>query len=411
MSERSDKKKKSRKGLKKVFVVIILASALLLLDALAYGAWRIRESMPPPEPEPEPTEEPAATSEPTASPEPEPPNSGGYMYCENGLFYPDRTLTLGELADALARSSHREPDLPGDPGEELTADSLRSALERDYGEPAVSAAMNASALRGEERVTRAEAAVILNALLDPESTGESSLFPDVDDGCRAAADIALAARSGRDWAGGGTLPEPGFVWVDGRTYFADETGHFIRNAWIGSLYFGPDGRYTSGSYELDDYVAAAIAANTDGSMTREEMLRAMYLYVRDSFTYLRRHYYLLGDTGWAQEEAITMYSTGKGNCYCYASAFWAAARALGYDAKIISGKYGKEEAPHGWVEIPGEDGLLTYDVEMEMHYLAENKQMDLYAMDDVRRRGHGYRELSVSDDLAPRETCEGLLPG
>ncbi|MBR3545069.1 MAG: hypothetical protein IKN76_03275, partial [Oscillospiraceae bacterium] len=93
------------------------------------------------------------------------------------------------------------------------------------------------------------------------------------------------------------------------------------------------------------------------------------------------------------------------------SAFWAAARALGYDAKIISGKYGKEEAPHGWVEIIGEDGLLTYDVEMEMHYLAENKQMDLYAMDEVRRRGHGYRELSVSDDLAPRETCEGLLPG
>ena len=80
-------------------------------------------------------------------------------------------------------------------------------------------------------------------------------------------------------------------------------------------------------------------------------------------------------------------------------------------ADFISGKYGKEEAPHGWVEIPGEDGLLTYDVEMEMHYLAENKQMDLYAMDDVRRRGHGYRELSVSDDLAPRETCEGLLPG
>ena len=293
MSERSDKKKKSRKGLKKVFVVIILASALLLLDALAYGAWRIRESMPPPEPEPEPTEEPAATSEPTASPEPEPPNSGGYMYCEDGLFYPDRTLTLGELADALARSSHREPDLPGDPGEELTAEDLRSALEQDYGEPAVSAAMNASALRGEERVTRAEAAVILNALLEPETAGESALFPDVDDGCRAAADIALAARSGRDWAGGGSLPEPGFVWVDGRTYFADETGHFIRNAWIGSLYFGPDGRYTSGSYELDDYVAAAIAANTDGSMTREEMLRAMYLYVRDSFTYLRRHYYLL----------------------------------------------------------------------------------------------------------------------
>ena len=409
MSERSDKKKKSRKGLKKVFVVIILASALLLLDGLAYEAWRIRESMPPPEPEPEPTEEATATPEPT--PEPKPVYAGGYMVCEDGLFYPDRTLTLGELADALARSTGSEADLPGDPAAELTADDLFSALERNFGTEAALASMDSSALRGGDRVTRAEAAVILNAVLDPESPDEEGLFPDVDDSCRAAADIALAARSGRDWPGGGKLPEPGFVWVGGRTYCADDTGHFIRNAWVGSLYFGPDSRYTSGSYELDDYVSAAIAANTDESMTREEMLRAMYLYVRDGFTYLRRHYYMLGDTGWAQDEAITMYSTGKGNCYCYASAFWAAARALGYDAKIVSGKYGKEEAPHGWVEIFGEDGRLTYDVEMEMHYLAENKQMDLYAMDEVRRRGHGYRELAASDDLAPRETCEGLLPG
>ena len=70
----------------------------------------------------------------------------------------------------------------------------------------------------------------------------------------------------------------------------------------------------------------------------------MYLYVRDSFTYLRRHYYKTGDVGWATQEALTMYSTDRGNCYCYASAFWAAARALGFDAKIVSGTYGEEES-------------------------------------------------------------------
>ena len=102
---------------------------------------------------------------------------------------------------------------------------------------------------------------------------------------------------------------------------------------------------------LPEFVLAALREATDDSMTRDEMLRAMYLYVRDSFTYLRRHYYKTGDVGWATQEALTMYSTGRGNCYCFASAFWAAARALGFDAKIVSGTYGEEEAPHGWVEI------------------------------------------------------------
>ena len=112
------------------------------------------------------------------------------------------------------------------------------------------------------------------------------------------------------------------------------------------------------------------------------------------------------------EEATTMYATGKGNCYCYAGAFWAAARALGYDAKIVSGTYGKEKAPHGWVEISGEDGRLLYDVELEMKLLLDGKKnVDFYAMDESRRRGHGYIEIAASDDLAPRETNEGLLPG
>ena len=55
MSERSDKKKKSRKGLKKVFVVIILASALLLEGRMGFRA-QVREAlarrmMPMPEPD------------------------------------------------------------------------------------------------------------------------------------------------------------------------------------------------------------------------------------------------------------------------------------------------------------------------------------------------------------------------
>ena len=107
-----------------------------------------------------------------------------------------------------------------------------------------------------------------------------------------------------------------------------------------------------------------------------------------------------------------MYATGKGNCYCYAAAFWAAARALGYDAKIVSGTYGKEKSPHGWVEIFFEDGRRTYDVEIEMVQRRDgNMKCNMFALDEQARRGHGYMELAASDDLAPRETNEGLLPG
>lgn len=146
-------------------------------------------------------------------------------------------------------------------------------------------------------------------------------------------------------------------------------------------------------------------------MTRDEMLRAMYLYVRDSFTYLRRHYYKTGDVGWATQEALTMYSTGRGNCYCYASAFWAAARALGFDAKIVSGTYGEEEAPHGWVEILRGGERYTYDVEIEMAVRRDRGASDLYEMDDSARQRHGYQEFSATDDMLPRSLAGELLPG
>ena len=225
----------------------------------------------------------------------------------------------------------------------------------------------------------------------------------------AAGEIAAAAENAGAWEGG--LPEPGFVWVDGYLYCAGEGGYFLKNAYLGTLYFSPGGRYTSGSLELDGYVAAVIRDHTDETMTREDKLLAVYEYVRDNFAYLRRHYYRIGDNAWPMEEALTMYSTGKGNCYCYASAFWAAARGLGYDAKAVSGTYGDEHAPHGWVEIVTDGKRLTYDVEIEMTIRRDGRtNRSLYAMDDNVRIGHGYVELLYSDNLAPRETNEGLLP-
>lgn len=404
-------KTKTKKQDRVLTVIMIVLLAAALLAGLAFALLTLYGGAPTGgAAAPETT--PLPTAAPTSTPEPAPVYTGGYFVCEDGLFRPEDPLTLGELSAALGRiTSGEAAALEGGAEELLTETRLRECLAALFGPAETADAMGTVARRGGDTVTRAEAAVILNNLFDLTEPAGCD-FPDVEPGYWAREDALIAAVSTREWPEGGALPQPDFLWVDGYLYCVGEDGYFLKNRYLGSLYFTASGRFTSGSLELDDYVAAAIEANTDDAMTRDERLYAMYLYVRDSFTYLRRHYYRIGDVGWAVEEAVTMYSTGKGNCYCYSSAFWAAARGLGYDAKIVSGTYGDEKAPHGWVEIYTPDGRLTYDVEIEMVSRREgNRAQDLFAMDERQRRSHGYIELVASDNMAPRETNAGLLPG
>ena len=186
--------------------------------------------------------------------------------------------------------------------------------------------------------------------------------------------------------------EPGFVNLGGYLYYVDEDGRFAQDTEIGGIYFGSDGRYTSGSEELDALVAEVLAPICEENETREEMLRAAFNYVRDSFEYLRRNYYAVGETGWEVEEATTMFSTGRGNCYNYAAAFWALARGLGYDAAAVSGTMGWDYEPHGWVTIYDENGaLLTYDTETEMAYRRDGDySKDMFAMSYWYAAGWNY---------------------
>ena len=414
-----DEKKKTHRKKKRRSPLPGLLLLLLILAGGAFLAWRLGfldeyEILPPSPmvtPTPEPT--PAPTPEPTPSPTPAPVfmGRGGYMSDVEGFFRPDEPLTLGEAAEILARAGQTVPYL-GEADTPLTEALLRETIRIVAGDDLADAALTAVHGLGNETVTRAEAAVFFNRLFDlaPTET-ESAYFPDVDPGHWAWADIQTAAVSRRVWTGPGGRLEPGFYRRDGYLYSVDETGYFRRNQFVGSLLFGPDGRYTSGSRELDGYVADMLQSVDTGGMSREDLLYAAYTYVRDTFTYLTRHYYKIGDVGWQLEEALTMYSTGRGNCYCYAAAFWAAARQLGYDAKIVSGTYGDTRAPHGWVEIWQDGVRYTYDVEIEMVSLRPNHRwQNLYAMDDRARMAHQYIESEITDDLVSRETNSGLLP-
>lgn len=178
------------------------------------------------------------------------------------------------------------------------------------------------------------------------------------------------------------LKEPGPYFQNGELYYIGEDGKPIVNGSFGGLQFGPDGKFSSGSAELDGYVKDTLAAITDDTMTREEKLHAAYNFTRDSFKYLRRNYYEVGDTSWANKEAITMFTTKRGNCYCYAAVFYSLARQLGYDAVLISGKVNNSNpVPHGWVEIWEGDACYMYDAELEMSYRVKgNYSYDFYRM-------------------------------
>ncbi|MBE6969652.1 MAG: transglutaminase domain-containing protein [Ruminococcaceae bacterium] len=325
----------------------------------------------------------------------------GYLPCPDGLFRPEAPFTSADARESIGFLAAQEPDgTVFEARESYSTEDFAALLKNFFRHDAVDTAVNRIRGLGSGDVSRAEAAVVLNALLGLE-TGEA-YFPDVEEDYWAAAAAAAA---------GAPLFEKkldeGFVNFSGWLYHVEADGYFLKNAYKGSLFFDQNGRYASGDPALDAAVAAAIHENTSADMTREEMLRAMYLYVRDNFKYLRRNYYNLGQNNWALQEAGTMYETGLGNCYNYAAAFWAAARGLGYDAMTVSGNIGSDRSQHGWVEIPIDGERYVFDVEIEMAYIRDGKNAsDMFMMPHLSARyAWLYLELLDANTAAPRENA------
>ena len=171
---------------------------------------------------------------------------------------------------------------------------------------------------------------------------------------------------------------PGFKMQDGWLFYVDDSGNLLKDGKVGDLYFGADGRYTTGNLELDEMVAETldrlICSNPDKK--GEDLLRVIHVYCRDNFKYLRRKDGNLdyGATGWAADKAYEMLSTGKGNCYNFAAAFWALSRGIGYETYAISGTCTSSNQPHGWcvIEIDGKD--YFFDCEWEYAYYYDRVQ-------------------------------------
>ena len=199
--------------------------------------------------------------------------------------------------------------------------------------------------------------------------------------------------------------QDGFLLDKGYLYAVDETGELRSNTYVGVLYFREDGRYTSGSEDLDRMVAGAIRKSTDEKMTRMDMLRAMYEYTRDHSKYVgfgnQEDSYKAahGKDGCMVESATYALENGTGSCYHFAATFAALARGVGFQAYAASGLIGSEDQEHGWVEIVDDSGEVWYS-DPETEYARSywmNQKYDLFykSKDEIGSvTGIGYLELT-----------------
>ena len=313
----------------------------------------------------------------------------------SGRFRPDEPLTRKECAAMLAgflepaTASYRFTDVPSESPE---AGAIACAVAHG-----LFSADETGAFRPDFPMTRAETAVVFNHLLGraPDAaelarTPEMRVFPDVNFDHWAYAAIMEATTTHTYTAVPGSPNErwtsfereaaritDGFHSIDGWLYFARD-GHFLTSQTVGSFTFGADGRYTTGNAALDQKLAEIIRTQTSGGMTRDETLRALYNYVRDNFTYIKRDLVSKGQTGWEPAYAERFFADGRGNCYGFAAAFQQLARAIGVEAVTVVGQLGKNRQPHGWVEISLDGVNAVYDPEIEMVYRGRGRAFDMF---------------------------------
>lgn len=311
-----------------------------------------------------------------------------------GSFSPDAPVTRGAAALLLAPFAQASDLWPGAGAEEpsfsdVPADAPWAKAVAVVTRAGLFSGFPDGSFRPEEILSRAEAAAVLNHLLGREpdtfvidgAAGQLPFFPDVPKDHWAYYEIMGASVShtyARDIQGkecwtaftptSVTLSD-GPRFVDGNFYQVED-GHFLRDAtWNDYFYFGPDGRYTCGDPDVDAQILTILQEATTADMTREEMLRAVYNYCRDEFTYLKRTNLKMGATGWELDYAREFLRLGKGNCYGFAGLFTLLARQLGYPAHGVAGGLGSQGSPHGWVEIVIDGENYMFDPQLEWRYL------------------------------------------
>ena len=324
----------------------------------------------------------------------------GVLEAQNGMLDTSRAVTRGEFTRYIASFFPLRTDgtlFPDVAEDDPNAPYILSAQAYGWAQGG-----SDGLFKPDEIINRAAAVVLLNrclgrvadrAYIDQnhpvfyvDAAPSSWYYYDV---CEATVDHQHTSADGAEHWTSHTprteVPEDGFHLIDGWLYCYDSAqGGLVRNARVQNHDFDGSGRFTTGNNELDSWLHKIVLAHTDSSMTQEEMLRAVYLYTRDSFTYLRRPPYEFGVYDYMETDALRILTTGYGNCYCYASLLWYLTRWIGYDSVIYNGTVGVRKSPHSWVEINLNGKNYIFDAELEMAYRRKKRfDVNLYKFYDA----------------------------
>ena len=190
------------------------------------------------------------------------------------------------------------------------------------------------------------------------------------------------------------LPPEGPLLTDTGLYYANADGTLAADQMFGYLRFGSDGRYTSGSEELDEQVEELLTlAQVSGTDPLEDF-RLCYHYIRDHYRYLSMEHYPAGSDDWAQPCAEIFFRNGKGNCYCWAAAQMYCARRLGIQAYVVAGWESNPSNDHAWImaEIDGAEYLFDAELEYALINIYGREPVDQFmvAADGGAYNGYYY---------------------
>lgn len=185
---------------------------------------------------------------------------------------------------------------------------------------------------------------------------------------------------------GTTSLADGYYRIGGRLYCV-RGGMFLRGD-AGQTYtdgvwtFDENGRYTTGNTELDQRLNAIVEKYTNSSMTRDEKLRALFVYLRDHYTYMDLPHITKGQTDWEADYALPFLQSGKGGCFSFSAAYCLLCRELGQPAYTVVGLLGRKREAHGWVEIVLDGTRYMFDPQLEWRFLHDYGQpgYDLFKM-------------------------------
>ena len=364
---------------------------------------------------------------------PDPPSVAGKVYTDvpETAWYAPAVKTMAALGVLEANGQELEPGRQVTRGEftryiacffplRSDAELFLDVAEDDPNAPFIRSARAWGWAQGgkdgtfhpDEVINRAAAVVLLNRALGrtPDinyiQKNHPTFYVDVAPGSWYYYDVMEATvthqhtgSSGEAWTSHepkAEVPADGLQLVDGWLYCYDSAkGDVVRSDSRGTFVFDADGHFTTGNAELDDWLHRIVLVRTDSTMTKEEMLRALYVYTRDSFTYLRRPPYEFGVLDYMETDALRILNTGYGNCYCYASLFWYLSRWIGYDSVIYNGTVGVRRSPHSWVEINLNGKNYIFDTELEMAYRRKKRfDVNLYKFYDAKNSWNYVRPKS-----------------